>query len=402
MGKYTAWDDPLPDQVVECHMQKIVGAVRSRFEPQALVLRGSFSQGEGSVVVDGSTLHFLSDYELIAISPHYGHRRWLQAVAQEMTAELGVETSISRVHPANIEHNSLGNVPIRGLARPTIAMYEIQTCGRTLYGEQCLNRGPAIDPAELDPWVGLRLLMNRMAESLERLPRADKSWDELRWINKTVLSCSDALLIVYKRYHYSYAERGRRFAELAPELRSVIARAPHLPELVARSTAFKLRPCRDLYPEPVPVLWQQVRTACDAALRHVAERYLGLHFDSYADFPALYLDALIRGKSRRALASDHLMQNVLLSLRSLRTRRRFSPALLTHLTYPAYQVVYSVVPLIFQSGDDVLPVARRWLSQIGSLQPRSSDRKAEWSYLRARTAQAWKELCYGMWDALAV
>ena len=61
MGKYTALDDPIVDQTVEDHLKKIVRAICSHFDPRSIVLRGSFSQGEGSVVVEGSRLRFQSD-----------------------------------------------------------------------------------------------------------------------------------------------------------------------------------------------------------------------------------------------------------------------------------------------------------------------------------------------------
>jgi hypothetical protein len=404
MGKYTALDDPIVDQTVEDHMEKIVAAIRSRVEPQAIVLRGSFSQGEGSVVVEGNRLRFLSDYEVMAITPHYQHRRWLRAVARQMTAQLGVETSISRIHPYNIERNSLGNLPIGGIARPTIAMYEVQSGGITLYGEPLLNRGPAIDPRTLDIWTGLRLMFNRMAESLDRLSLIDKDWEGLRWINKTVLSCAEALLIVHGQYHFSYAERGRRFADLVPELDTVVARASYLPDLVRRATAFKLRPSLDLYPDPMPMTWHQVQRACDATLRYVTEKYLGFSFGSYAEFPERYLSQLEAqnklGKSWLRPLPDPFAQNLFLILKLLRDRRRPPLGLITHATYPAYQIVFSVIPLLFVGSSEVLQEARRWLGKVSRLEVTRAENRAEWDYLRDRTVQAWKDFCYGMWETI--
>jgi hypothetical protein len=405
MGKYTALDDPIVDQTIEEHMQQIVAAIRSRVEPQAIILRGSFSQGEGSVVIGGNRLRFLSDYEVMAVTPHYRHRRWLRTVARQMTAELGVETSISRVHPHNIERNSLGNLPTGGIACPTIAMYEVQSGGITLYGEHLLNRGPAIDPCTLNIWAGLRLILNRMAESLNHLSSTKKDWEELRWVNKTILSCAEALLIVHGQYHFSYAERGRRFADLVSELDTAVVQASHLPDLVCRATAFKLRPSLDLYPEPISVVWQRVRQACDATLRYVIERYLGFSFSSYAEFPERYLNQLVMqnrlGKSRLGLLPAPLAQNLFLILKLLRARR-FPPAsLITYAPYPAYQVVFSVIPLVFLGGDDgVLRAARRWLERVSRLDAPRPAYEAEWDYLQGCTVQAWKDYCYGLWDAI--
>jgi hypothetical protein len=42
MGTFTALDNPLVDQTVQDHLDRIVSAIRSHLEPQAIVLR--FSQ----------------------------------------------------------------------------------------------------------------------------------------------------------------------------------------------------------------------------------------------------------------------------------------------------------------------------------------------------------------------
>jgi len=402
MGSYTALDDPIVDQTVEDHMQQIVAAVLSRIRPRAIILRGSFSQGEGSVIVEGNRLRFLSDYELMAITPHYRHRQWLRTVARQMTDQLGVETSISRVHPSNIVCNSLGNLSVRGIARPTIAMYEVQNGGRTLYGEHLLNQGPTIDPRSLDIWAGIRLMLNRMAESLDHLSQSSTDWEELHWANKTVLSCAEALLIVHGQYHFSYEERGRRFAELVPDLDTVVARASHLPDLVRRAIAFKLRPSLNLYSEPMTVTRQQIKQACDATLRYVIEKYLGFSFNSYAEFPERYLSQLkIQnkiGKSRLWPLPAPLSHNLFLILKSLRARRCPVLSLLTHATYPAYQIVFSVVPLVFLgSGEEVLREAHRWIKKVSRLdEALRVEHQTEWDYLRGCTVQAWKDFCYGM------
>ncbi len=397
MGKYTALDDPIVDQTVEEHMQQIVAAVTSRIEPQAIFLRGSFGRGEGSVVVEGSGLRFLSDYELMVVTSDYRDRQPLQTVARQMTAQLGVETSISRLRPYNPSNKSV--------ARPTISMYELQNGGHTLYGQQLLNQRPDIDPRTLDLWSGLRLLLNRMAESLDRLPQTDKDWEGLRWINKTVLSCAEVLLVFHGRYHFTYAERGRRFADLISELDGVVAQASHLPDLVCRATAFKLRPSLDLYPEPMPLMWDQVKQVCDVTLRHVVKKYLGFSFDSYAEFPSQYLSQLrmqnkIMENPFKPLPAP-ISQNLLLILKLLRDRRRPPLRLITSPTNPAYQIVFSVVPLAFLEGnDEVLKEARRWLGKVRALDAPRAEHQAEWDYLQASTLKAWKDFCYGMWELI--
>lgn len=401
MGKYTVLDDPVVDQTIGDHMHQIVMAIRSRVEPQSIFLRGSFGRGEGSVVVEKDKLCFLSDYELAVVMPrreYRRNRRGLRAAIQELSGQLGVETSVSRY---GLGRPSTGNV-----ARPTVDMYEVQNGGIVLYGEDWLNHRRSIDPRSIDIWDGLRLMLNRMAESLDYLTQTAKDWQILHWINKVVLSCAEALLIVHGQYHFSYAERGRRFAELAPELDPAMKLASDLPDLVARATAFKLRPSLDLYAEPVPLIWERVKQACDVAFHYVMEKYLSLSFDTYAEFPERYLDQLRErgklGKSWLRPLPAPFSQNLFLALKLLRDRQLASLRLITHATNPAYQVVFSVIPLLFLWDRDraVLQEARRWLGQVRRLEAPVADGRAEWDYLRACTVQAWKDYCYGMWSVI--
>jgi len=390
MGKYTVLDDPIVDQTVEDHMRQIVTMIRSRIEPRAIILRGSFSQGEGSVVVEGNDLRFLSDYELMAVTRH---RRWLRTVARQMTTQLGVETSISRIYPHVFRHN---------VQPTTIVAYELQSGGCTLYGKQLLNQEAIIDPRKINLWEGLRLMLNRMAESMDHLSPSVKDWEGLRWVNKTLLSCAEALLIAHQRYHYSYAERGRRFADLVPELDPVAAQASQLFALVQRATAFKLRPSFDLYPEPMPLIWEQVKQACDVTFRYVIEKYLGFSFSSYAEFPARYLQQMQAQDKLGRSPFAPLSQNLYLVLRLLRDRRRPPLRLITDATYPAYQIAFSIVPLLFLGDQDeqVLQAAHHWLGKVSELSSPRTDALAERDYLQRCTVQAWKDFCYGMWSVI--
>lgn len=402
MGKYTVLDDPIVDQTIDAHMQRIVAAIRSRVEPQSIILRGSFGRSEGSVIVEGPRLRFLSDYELAIVMPqrqYQSHRRWLHNAVREISSQIGVETSISRY--------SSGSLSMGTVAHPTVGMYEMQNGGIVLYGAPFARPQSSIDPCKLDIWDGLRLMLNRMAESLPYVSQTHKDWQTLHWINKVFLSCAEALLIVHKQYHFSYAERGRRFVALVPELTPMGHQATHLPDMIARATAFKLRPSLEWYSESLPLLWQQVKPAVDVALRYVIETYLTFSFDTYAEFPERYLGRLrAQGKLGRSWIRPlpaPFSQNLFLSLRLLRDGRVPFLGLITHATYPAYQIVFSVIPLLFLwNGEDSAPLreARYWLKQVCRLKISGAASWTEWDYLRMCAVQAWKDFCYGMWSVI--
>ncbi|MBN1219972.1 MAG: hypothetical protein JXM69_13675 [Anaerolineae bacterium] len=350
------------------------------------------------MVIEGNRLHFLSDYEVAVITSHFWHRRWLRRVARQMTAQLGVETSIAQ--PSLIANKSDSQVNYARLVQPTIAAYEVQSTGLTLYGEYLLNRGPTLDSRTVSISSGLRLMMNRMAEAMGHLPQTTKNWENLRWVNKTILSCAEALLTVHRQYHYSYAERGRRFAELVPQLEPAVGRTSCLPDLVRRATAFKLQPSLDLYPESMPILWQLVRQACDASFRYVIEKYLKFSFDGYVEFPERYLSQIVAqnkiSKRQLWLLPAPLDEQLLLALEFLRARRRPSFRLTLSPTQSTYHIVFAVIPLLFlEDNIQVRREARRWLEMLGYLKPPYADDQTEQAYLSRCVVQAWKDFCYG-------
>ncbi|MCL5256612.1 MAG: nucleotidyltransferase domain-containing protein [Chloroflexi bacterium] len=394
MGRFTAWDDPLVDQTVEHHLREIVTAIRAQLSPDSIILRGSFARGEGSVVTDGDQLTFLSDYELVVVSPHVSDRSVLRTVSRDLTARLGVEISISRLHPQDV---------LAGMAAGhTIAMYEMQNGGMVLWGEPVLGRVPATDPRSLDLWSALRLLLNRMAESLGNESAAD-DLETLRWITKTALACAESLLLACGQYHYSYAERGRRFADLLPHLDGLSERASGMRELVRSATAFKLRPSLDCYPAPLHPIQQALKQACDATLRYLIREYLGFSFDTYAEFPGQYQRNMLAQNKIRAhpipLLPTILSQNSYLILRSLHDQHRLPLRLIGMGSCPAHHVVYSVVPLVFLGGRDrEMTETRRQLGRVLALKRFKSHGSNEREYLQTCTTRAWQDFCYGLWE----
>ncbi len=394
MGKFTALDDAVVDQLVTSHLAHIVEAVCSCVQAESIILRGSFARGEGSVVLEDGRVKFLSDYELMVSTRDVRDRERLRILGQTLTAQLGVDTTIVRFFSL-APHVKLPD---------TIMAYEIQHGGLTLFGKPPLELVSITDPSRIEQWSALRLLLNRLAEALMWTPRAS-DWEDFRLITKTVLACAEALLAVNGRYHFSYAERGRRFVELAPELSGVGDLARNLPELVKRATAFKLRPERECYEQPIEATWQQVNKACDASFRYVITKYLGLEFDDYAQFPELYRRELLvqRKLTQRylPLVPAPLSQNLFVSLRYLHDHRRLPLRLIACGNYPAYQIVFSVIPLMFHgAGSDVCGTARRWLGRVMRLGPCRVGEREERRYLQGCTVQAWKDYCYGLWEVV--
>lgn len=401
MGKYTALDDPQLEQVIEVHMQQFIQRVRVRMNPNAIILRGSFGRGEGSVLVEGGHVRFLSDYEVdvATYSPFY--RSFLRDLSLHFTEELGVDTSLRWVRPDYLLVRRVGPFPM-GPARPTISLYESRYGSEILYcGDEEFPR-PAVDPNQIPLQSAIRLMLNRMAESLSYLPvTAKHEYDPIEsyyWINKMILACSEALLVQWKQYHYSYAERGRRFVLLAEEaLEFMPERANELIEMVARATEFKLQPRPELYTDSIEDSLHQLVPVFARVFFYLTEQMFGSKINSYVEFPSRYLEHA--AESARQSPRLSLLAAKMLDLYKFARSRHYPHGVLR--PFGAAQVAYSVVPLMYvgwsSEEDALLPLLteiRNWLELIIELDPIRADLREEWTYLRGHVLWTWKNFVY--------
>ena len=397
MGHYAALDDPRAEPTIEVHLGRIVEAIRSELEPTAIILRGSFGRGEGSLIPRADGLQFLSDYEIDVATPSSRHRTRIRRLSRRLTGELGVATSLRWVRPDYLRTDRIGPIPA-GPAPVTISLYESRYGSQTLYGRDLIRSSPDVDPARILPESGLILMLNRMAESLFFMgPPEDVGPAVHHWINKTILACAESLLVLWRSYHYLSGERGRRFAAMAPgRLDFMGGREKTLIELVDRATEFKLRPRAGVYQDPPGQTWTLVAEMVEPVFRHVVGQTLGIRFQAIEEFAGGYLDQR-SGHLKRQPRSHVIAWTLLEAYRGARVRRLprwlLRPVLASH-------VVYAAVPLAFmsyhrQDKSAALAEIRRTLGRIEDLGPPEPDQKSEWEDLRLRVARNWKVYCYG-------
>lgn len=399
MGRFTAHEDASVDQRIESHMERIVAAITASMQPVSVVLRGSFGRGEGSVILEEGSVRFLSDYEIDVATYSPFHRSTFARLTRALSAEFGMQVGVRWTRPDCFLHDRIGPIPLRSVT-PTISLYEFRYGSRTLYGQDFVSRAPAIDPRQISLESGVRLLLNRMAESLCYMSSDGRSsGDELEafhWITKTILACAEALLLLWGQYHYSYSERGRRFALRATDcLKFLPDGGTQLAELVSRATEFKLRPARGLYPQPAAQTWTGILPACDAIFRHLMAQVTGIPISHYGDFPGQFVHRPLDGHHTPSVVHVALHKSYEL-YRAIRSRR-LPQSLLSSTS--AAEIVYSVVPLVFlaycdPNAAEVLKSTRSWLSMLGPMRPQSSDVAQEWDYLRQRVISHWRAFCY--------
>jgi len=400
MGRYTALDDPIVDQKIESHFQDIIAAIRARMEPLSIILRGSFGRGEGSVYLQNGNICFLSDYEIdvVTLSPLY--RSTFKELTLQLTGDLGIQTGLRWARPDFLTKQRIGPL-IVGDAEPTISLYEMRYGSMILYGEDYFAAAPEVNPADLTLESGMFLLLNRMAESMLYMRTSGEpghtNLESYYWVNKTILACAEVLLLIWKQYHFSYAERGKRFAGLAVEKFNFLPdQGVALSKLVATATEYKLRPHPALYPESVKDTWHTVIPVVDQVFRYVIEEILDFPVQNYDNFPAQYLQ-----RTASLSRFDPFGWRLALKLLDLYRCMRIPtvPKGLFSRHY-LYEIVYSVVPLLYnaQSTDDcadLLRTARKWMNLLGKMDNPSSSPNTEKEYITNQLIWFWKVFCHG-------
>lgn len=399
MGNYVDWDDPVLERMIEDHIRMIVASVRSYIVPDAILLRGSFGRGEGSVYTRNGKYIFLSDYEIDVVIRTPQYRKLFRQLSQDLTARLGVDTSLRWVRPDFLEKDRIGPF-VTGSAPVTISLYESRAGSKTLWGDDLVRAGREIQPDEISPDSGIYLVLNRMAESLYLLnhsgERVNDGISEYYWVNKTILACGEALLLLWHKYNFSYRERGIRFAELAPEkLDFIPGNDAMLAEGFARATRYKLQPAPGLYIETVDETWAKTMPLVERVFQHLAQSVLGIPSEMDSEFPARLLNGL-DSYGKPFTAAEKKLYKLLELYRAARAHS-LPPALFSpHL---AAQMVYAVIPLVFHNRfapeASTLQAARQWLAKFGKLLPPANDPTEERDYLQKTAALCWKVFCYG-------
>jgi hypothetical protein len=399
MGKYTVLNDSQIDQTIEDHMRRIVDEITTRMSPDSIILRGSFGRGEGSIMIREGKPHFLSDYEIDVTTKSPFHRSLFARLTKKLSDEFGMQAGIRWMRPDCFIKDRIGPFPI-GEAKPTISLYEFRYGSQVLWGRDLFADSPPINPDDINLMSGLNLLLNRMAESFFYMSLDDDYMDSegltYYWINKAVLACAESILLVNRKYHFSYHERGKRFSELSEDrLNLPDGNVDQIKDLVKKATEFKLRPNLETYPHTVRETWLQVLPFCEVTLRWLVENLMEKRISQISEFPRVFID-YTKENTKYDQGKLSLLVNLHEIYRAFHSRHW--PPVFSGENRP-YYLVYSTVPLIFLSYGEsksrrVLQTAREIIGEMSALQPPLPDLDEEWNYLRQQLVKLWKVYCY--------
>jgi hypothetical protein len=213
-----------------------------------LVLTGSFSRGEGTVLPVNGHLRVLGDIEFLVVVPRLTDYRALR----RRVADWGREASARLGAPAvsvDIEFGPVEVGYLRHRARPSIFVYDLATHGKVVWGPpDLLGAIPAFGAERIPREDALHLVFNRMIEQLEAYDRIDglageALLDMAYQRVKLVLDLAGSALAFAGAHVTSYAERPAAFARLLARTPSLAARLPAgFESELARAARAKLDP----------------------------------------------------------------------------------------------------------------------------------------------------------------
>ena len=415
MGKYTQLDVPFVEGRISEIVKQVTDEVVAKFQPRTVILKGSFARGEASVIIKDESLKFLSDCEIIIVPGKRIKRDEVQKLSVRLSQSTGLVVHIAPVEPELdfcLRFHLWNKIP------PSIENYELKYGSANLYGENYLEKIPDFKPQDIPIWEGIRLIFNRMIESLNylfidemyqntrpsglRIP-LETSPQLLFQTYKTILACQDALLLSVKEYHHSYKVRNEIFRGVFQKyFGDLSGRLPKFLLLTMEATNYKLKPS-GTYSTCGTELWFDVVEVCDNVLRYITEVDMGITFNSYLEFQEKYLaHPHIRRKYYRGLTPFPLYQN----LRSITkmlvgTGKLPRPNSLTKFWTPWTHIIYSTIPLIYfglsrDGGIDkvLLAKVRENISIIKKLEPVNPDVFREWEYIGQQVIDLRDTICY--------
>jgi predicted nucleotidyltransferase len=247
----TLCGEPRAAAAVSDAIERCVRLLRERLGPRlvGIVLTGSFSRGEGTVVAVDGRLRVLGDVEFLVILPRDRDHRALRPALKAWGPEVSAALATQRVD-VDVEFGSVDRAFLDRRARPSIFVYDLRTHGRVLWGPaDLLARIPRLGAGGIPREDAVHLLFNRAIEQLEAWDRLATALGDEALLDvayqriKLTLDVAGSALTFAGRHASSYAERPRAFAALLADTPALAARLPEtFTKELARAARAKLHP----------------------------------------------------------------------------------------------------------------------------------------------------------------
>lgn len=324
------------------------------FNPKSIILTGSFARQEATIIEEDGKLKFLSDCEIIIISNQDVFGKKKKKFTSQFYKRTGLKVSLS----GTILMFNLYLPFLRKNMEARIDYYDLKYGSKVIYGKDYLKELPDFNPEEIPPWEGIRLILNRMAESIEHLSFEKPGRDAVYWTDKMILACQDALLLNKGKYHSSFVERNKMFQSCYNSFKEIDS--AKVLSLSQKATERKL----NWFDESNPLeYWSKVAKVSDMAFRYIVKEDMGFDFTDYTDFQSKYLDyERVKKHTHKPLSNPLFVNTVNLIKAFLCSQDIPFKMLREEIGVPWEQIAYSKIPsLYFQlKNDERAQILKLW------------------------------------------
>ncbi|MCX8000237.1 MAG: hypothetical protein N3A69_15005, partial [Leptospiraceae bacterium] len=321
-----------------------------RLNPKSIILTGSFGKGEAVVFEENGKLKFLSDCEVLLIPYKWiFSRKKLNYIEEKFYQEYGLKLEIWGFTETIYFY-------FPSLIKPSIRLYELKYGSKVIYGKNYLEKIPEIKPSDIPIWEGIKLLLNRMCESMKFYGK----WDEkcVFWVDKIIIACQDALLLTTGKYSPSYTERNSIFSKLKNsfDLNCI----DKLVKFTKRATERKVKFKND-FPDPKDY-WFEVATICDKVFKYVIKKGFKLDFEDYFEFHKEYMTSSLCSYTSLPF-QNILMQNIFRFLKNKISGHKIPTLSMVFRMKKWDHLLYSAIPLLYFGIDADMKVNKFYLEK---------------------------------------
>lgn len=391
--------------IYQAELKKLMdNALREILEecsPKAVYFVGSFGRDEAALAITETKYKFISDCEICIIPKSYICKNKISKIQYNISQKADIDAHLAICHGLSV----YSSIPfqksfLKILWNPRIAMFDFKYGSKLIYGNDLLKLLPDIDPCDISLWEGIRLILNRIAESLEYLSYPlEMDSRTLYWVSKIIISCQDVLLLSRNRYNSSYRVRNSMFVDVAEsfpdDLQSSIKK---LVPLAIAATNYKLCPDNNIYKKSLKSIWFDVMDICNDIFRYIVNLDAGITFDTYIDFQKAYLEnPKVEKKYYSGYVHSPIFNNIILMFFNFYLLKL---EMIKKINISWMHLMFSTIPLIYFSISRNGAINRRYLDQaranlmffkvLDKSKPNDLD---EWNYLRHQLFIIWQNTC---------
>jgi hypothetical protein len=385
-------NDPRVDERVNKIVAYIIERIVTLFHPRSIMLCGSFGRGEVTAIVHGDNLQFLSDCDINLVTIRSVPRTKIAELVHEVKNKYGLNLQID-----SIKLNIFLIIPlISRFLRPTTKNYDIKYGTIVIYGKSYLDRIPEFKPQDIPFSQGVRLMLDRMGESIKYTTEKDtQPITSIYGMYKIILACQDTVLLACHNWNPSYRVRNKMFQELFPIYFPELNRElPQFIKLASSATSFKITGQTEN--NGADKLGEDVANLFNTVFRWAIIKHLNLEFDNYIEFQQSYL-AAIKNKAGNLFFLKMLTRNFAkIVFRFITNRSSISQIVSLKIWMPRKEIVHSLIPLMYfassstrEINESYLNHARSIISNLKDIEPPKHDIMSEYNYLCKETFTLW-------------